>query len=33
MLNIGNRHSVFQKAEIHFSYGNLTWEKWKKSNQ
>ena len=26
VLNIGNRNSVFQKAEINFSYGNLTWE-------
>ena len=27
MLNIGNRRSVvFQKAEMNFSYGNVTWE-------
>ena len=32
VLNIGNRNSVFRKAEINFSYGNLTWEKWTKSS-
>ena len=26
MWNKENRNCIFQKAEINFSYGNLTWE-------